>query len=188
MRKLIITTFITLDGVVEAPGGEEGHPHTGWSAEFMSDEYLNYKLDELSNTGAILLGRKTYDQFAEAWPGREDEMGFSEKMNSLPKYVASTTLENPEWNNTTVIKDNIVEELLKLKEQDGNDIVVHGSGTLAQTLIQNDLVDEYRLMLHPVIVGGGSRLFENGLDKKKFKLREVKPFSTGTIVLEYERE
>ncbi|MCI0716362.1 MAG: dihydrofolate reductase family protein, partial [Chlorobi bacterium] len=139
MRKIIISEFITLDGVIEAPGGEKGHPHTGWSAEYLSEEYLKYKLDEIFDAGALLLGRVTYEGFAKAWPGRTDEMGFAERMNSMPKYVVSKTLEKAEWNNATIIKNNVVNEILKLKQQNGGDILVHGSGTLAHTLIKHDL-------------------------------------------------
>ncbi len=186
MRKIIISEFITLDGVIEAPGGEKGHPHSGWSAEFLSEEYLKYKLDEIFDAGALLLGRVTYEGFAKAWPGRKDEMGFAERMNSLPKYVVSKNLQKAEWNNSTIIKGNIVNEILKLKQQPGGDILVAGSGTLAHTLLKHGLADEVRLMMHPVTVGGGMRLFRDGLDKKNFKLKDVKTFTNGTVVLVYE--
>jgi dihydrofolate reductase len=186
MRRIVISEFITLDGVIEAPGGEKGHPHTGWSFDFLSEEYLKYKLDEIFEAGALLLGRKTYEGFAKAWPGRTDEMGFAERMNTLPKYVVSKSLDKAEWNNTTIIKNNVVSEILKLKQQNGGDILVHGSGTLANTLIKNDLADEIRLMIHPVTIGGGMRLFKEGPDKKTFKLKETRTFKNGTLVLVYE--
>ena len=186
MRKIIISEFITLDGVIEAPGGEKGHPHTGWSIEFLSEEYLKYKLDEVFEVGALLLGRNTYEVFAKAWPGRSDEMGFADRMNTLPKYVVSKTLEKAEWNNSAIIKNNVINEILKLKQQHGGDILVAGSGTLAHTLIKHDLVDEIRLMIHPVSIGGGLRLFPDGGEKKEFKLKETRTFKTGTVVLVYE--
>jgi dihydrofolate reductase len=186
MRRIIISEFITLDGVIEAPGGEKGHPHTGWSIDYLNEEYLKYKLDEIFDAGALLLGRITYEGFAKAWPGRKDEMGFAKRMNTIPKYVVSKTLEKAEWNNTTIIKNNIVNELMKLKQSSGGDIFVHGSGTLAHSLLKHSLADEVRLMLHPITVGGGMRLFGDGLDKIKFNLKETSTFQTGTVVLVYQ--
>lgn len=186
MRKIIISEFVTLDGVMEAPGGEKGHPHTGWSFDYLSEEYLKYKLDEIFEAGALLIGRVTYETFAKAWPGRNDEMGFAERMNSIPKYVVSKTLGNPEWNNTTVIRNNVVNEIMKLKQQQGGDIVVAGSGALVQTLLKHGLADEVRMMIHPVTVGGGMKLFSEELNKIKFRLSENITFKNGTVVLVYE--
>ncbi|PSL44735.1 dihydrofolate reductase [Chitinophaga niastensis] len=188
MGKLILSEFITIDGVIEAPGGEPGFKYTGWSAEYFNDEYLQFKLDELSKAGSLLLGRKTYEGFAAAWPSRTDEMGFADKMNSLPKFVVSTTLDKSDWNNSILIKENIIEEIVKLKIQSEQDIMIFGSGTLIQTLLQHDLIDEYRLMIHPTIMGTGNRLYSNIGGRKKLQLIDTKIFNTGTVVLIYQPE
>lgn len=185
MRRIIISEFITVDGVVEAPGGEPGFKYTGWSAEYFSNEYLQYKLNELKSAGALLLGRKTYEGFADAWPGRTDEMGFAERMNSLPKYVVSTTLKECGWNNSHLISTNVAEEIRSLRSQEGGNILVTGSATLVQTLMQNDLVDEYRLMIHPTILGTGRQLYPNIGERKKLRCVDLQLFPTGTIVAAY---
>ena len=155
MSRLIVTEFVTLDGVMEAPGGEPTHPHSGWVGDYMSAEQLQYKLDEVLEAESLLIGRVTYEGFASAWPEREGE--FADKMNSMPKYVVSSTLSGPlEWNNSTLVQGDVAEEVGKLKQQDGGPILVAGSATLVQSLIENDLVDELRLMVFPVMIGGGS--------------------------------
>ena len=183
MRKLILSEFLTLDGVMEAPGGEEGHPHTGWVFDHMSPEQEKYKLAETLEAETLLLGRVTYEGFAAAWPERGGE--FADKMNSMPKLVASTTLEDPEWDNTTVIEGDVVEEVGRLKQQDGGPILVAGSCTLAHTLIENGLVDEYRLMVFPVILGSGKRIFPETSDKTELKLADTQTFPSGVVVQTY---
>jgi len=183
MAKIIVTEFVSLDGVMEDPGGAENFKYGGWTFEIDRGEGDKFKLDETMDTAALLLGRKTYEGFAEAWPSREGE--FADKFNTMPKYVVSATLDNPEWTNTTVLKGDAVEAVKKLKaEQDGN-IVVHGSRQLAQTLIENDLVDELRLMVFPVVLGSGMRLFGETSDKKRLQLVESRTVGDGVLVLIY---
>lgn len=179
MRKLIATEFTTLDGVCEAP--EE------WSFQFFNEEAGQYKFEELQATGALLLGRVTYQGFAEAWPSRTDEQGFAERMNSLPKYVVSTTLDSAEWNNSTLIKGDVVEEVAKLKEQPGQDIVIHGSAQLVNSLMPHDLIDEYRLMVSPIVLGKGKRLFQGGSDSTVLNLVDATTTGTGVGILTYRR-
>lgn len=177
-RNLIVSEFVTLDGVMEAP--EE------WSFQFFSDAQQEYKHDELFDSGALLLGRTTYESFAEAWPDRTDETGFADRMNSLPKYVVSTDLEQAEWNNSTIIDGDIVEAVAALKQEDGQDILVNGSGELVDTLLANDLVDEYRLMVHPVVQSSGKRLFEGASEPTTMRLVDTEAFDSGVVVLTYE--
>ncbi|HTX91787.1 MAG TPA: dihydrofolate reductase family protein [Anaerolineales bacterium] len=159
MRRIIVSEFLSLDGVMEDPGGAEKTKRGGWAFQFeRGPEGDKFKLDEVMEAGALLLGRVTYEGFAEAWPSRDGE--FADKMNGMPKYVVSTTLKKAAWNNTQVIKSNLPEALSGLKAGPGGDILVAGSGRLAQTLAQHGLVDEYRLMVYPVILGAGKRLFE----------------------------
>jgi dihydrofolate reductase len=186
MAKLIVTEFITLDGVMEAPGGEPTHPHTGWVFDYMGPEQQEYKYNEILEAGSHLLGRVTYESFAGAWPEREGE--FAEKMNSMPKYVVSSTLEEPlEWNNSTLIKGDLAEEVGKLKQQDGGPILVAGSATLVRWLIENDLVDELRLMVFPVMIGGGLRPFPESQQRKAFNPTGAQSFDKGVAVYTYER-
>lgn len=181
MRKIIVTEYLTVDGVMENPGG-------GWSFQFWNEEAAHYKFDELFASDALLLGRATYEGFAKAWPSMTDEQGFAERMNSLPKYVVSTTLTPAEatWNNTTIIKEHVVEEITRLKQQPGMDILVAGSADLVHTLTKHHLVDEYKLMVHPILVGSGKRLFSEGNDKLVLKLVDTKAFSTGIVILTYQ--
>jgi dihydrofolate reductase len=185
MSKLIVTEFVTLDGVMEAPGGEPTHPHAGWVFDFMTPEQEQYKLKETLEAESLLLGRVTYEGFSTAWPERAGE--FADKMNSMPKYVVSSTLKDPlEWNNSTLIRGDIPEEVGKLKEQDGGPILVAGSATLVHSLIEDDLVDELRLMVFPVLVGGGKRPFPDSQQKKPFKLTDTHAFGSGVAVHTYE--
>jgi dihydrofolate reductase len=185
MSKLIVTEFVTLDGVMEAPGGEPSHPHSGWVFDFMSPEQEQYKLNETLEAESHLLGRVTYESFAGAWPEREGE--FADKINSMPKYVVSSTLSDPlEWNNSTLIQGDVADEVGKLKQQDGGPILVAGSATLVHSLIENDLVDELRLMVFPVIIGGGKRPFPESQQKKPFKLTDTATFASGVAVYTYE--
>lgn len=178
MRKIIATEYVTLDGLMEEPGK--------WAFPFWSDEAAKFKFDELFASDALLLGRITYEGFAKAWPSMTDEGGFSDRMNNIPKFVVSTTLDKAEWNNSTVIKENVVEEITRLKQHPGKDILLAGSGQLLHTLMQHDLIDEYRFMLHPIVLGSGKRLFRDGIDTKTLKLVDTKTFSTGIVVLTYE--
>jgi dihydrofolate reductase len=184
MGKLIVSEFVTLDGVVEAPGGEQTHPHTGWVIEHTGPEQIDYKTKEVFEAEALLLGRITYEGFAASWPQRDGE--FADKMNSMPKYVVSSTVAEPlEWNNSTVVKGALAREVTRLKEQDGGPLLVAGSATLVRALIEHDLVDELRLMVFPVIVGGGLRAFPESRAKKLFELTDVTRFSTGVAVHTY---
>jgi dihydrofolate reductase len=185
MSKLIVTEFVTLDGVMEAPGGEPAHPHSGWVFDFMGPEQEQYKLNEVLEAESHLLGRVTYESFAGAWPQREGE--FADKMNSMPKYVVSSTLSEPlEWSNSTLIRGDVAGEVAKLKQQDGGPILVAGSQTLVHSLIENDLVDELRLMLFPVLIGGGKRLFPESPDKRTLKLVDTQAFESGVVVHTYQ--
>lgn len=181
MRKLIVTEFVTLDGVMEAPGGEPTHPHSGWVFDYLGEEQNAFKLQEVLEADAHLIGRVTYESFAGAWPQRTGE--FADKMNSMRKYVVTTTLGELGWNNSTPIRNNVAEEVAKLKHEDGGPILVAGSRTLVQTLMAHDLVDEYRLMVFPVVLGSGMRLFPDGSpDKTPLELVESKTFATGVQV------
>lgn len=185
MRKIIVTEFITLDGVVEAPGGNETpHPHGGWQAQYSSPEGGKYKMDELLSVDSLLLGRKTYDQFANYWPTQTGHI-FGDNMNQYPKYVVSTSLQNADWNNSHILRD-VVKEVAELKNTDGGNILVYGSATLVKSLLHHDLVDELRLMVIPVIVGGGLKIFDDKLELKKFGLISTQVFQNGVIILHYE--
>jgi len=186
MRRIIISEFVSLDGVVEDPGGAEKFKHGGWSFKFRDDQVPKYKLDELSASDALLLGRVTYEGFSKAWPSVTDDVGFADKMNGMHKYVVSTTLKKVDWNNSRLIKGNIDEEVKKLKQQPGKDILVYGSGKLVNTLLKHDLVDELRLMVHPVVLGSGRRLFDDNVETMKIlKLAESKTFPSGIVLLSY---
>jgi dihydrofolate reductase len=185
MGRIVVTEFISLDGVVEDPGGAEGFKYGGWSFEFSrGEEGDKFKLDEALASEALLLGRVTYEGFAAAWPSREGE--FADKFNDMPKYVVSSTLEDPEWNNSTVLKGDVAEEVSKLKQEQDGDIVVHGSARLVQSLIEHDLVDEVRLMVFPVVLGSGKRLFGDTSDKKGLRLADSKTVGDGVAILVYE--
>ena len=186
MGKIIATEFITLDGIIEDPGGAEKTEHGGWSWQFWNEEAQKYKFDELFATDALVLGRVTYEGFAAAWPGMTDEDGFAERMNSLPKYVASETLDQLEWNNSILMKDNIVGKMTRLKREVEQDIVIHGSSKLINSLFPYQLIDEIRLMVFPIILGSGKRLFKDRTELKSLKLLETKTFETGVIVLHYQ--
>jgi dihydrofolate reductase len=184
MARIVVTEFVSLDGVVEDPGGSENFKYGGWSFEFdRGTEGDQFKLDETRKSTGMLLGRVTYEGFAEAWPQRDGE--FADIFNSMPKYVVSSTLTDPEWSNSTVLKGDVVEEVSKLREGPDGDIVVHGSAQLAQTLVQHDLVDELRLMVFPVVLGTGKRLFGDPGDKKTLKLVDSKVVGDGVLILTY---
>jgi len=182
--RIVVTEFVSLDGVMEDPGGSENFAQGGWSFKISrGDEGDKFKLDEAFASEALLLGRVTYEGFAEAWPSRDGE--FADKFNNMPKYVVSSTLDEPEWNNSTVLKGDLAEEVGKLKREHDGDIVVHGSATLVQTLIEQDLVDELRLMVYPVVLGSGKRLFGDTSDGKPLRLVESKVVGDGVSILIY---
>jgi dihydrofolate reductase len=185
MGRIVVTVFISVDGVVEDPGGAEEFKHAGWSLEFdRGDEGDQFKLDETMASEAQLLGRKTYEGFAKSWPSREGE--FADKFNSMPKYVVSSTLKDPEWTNSTVLEGDVVESVRKLRDELDGDIVVHGSAMLTQTLLEHDLVDELRLMMFPVVLGTGKRLFGETSDKKPLRLVDSKTVGEGVSILVYQ--
>jgi dihydrofolate reductase len=187
MKKLVVTEFMSVDGVIQDPGGDGDFKHAGWTFDIDTDPAVyQFKGWELEQAESQLLGRKTYEGFAAAWPERTDGMGFADKMNAMPKYVVSTTLTSPEWNNTTVISTDVVNAIADLKEGDGGDILVAGSKTLVGTLHENGLVDEYRLMIFPVVLGSGLRLFpDDAADKVKLKLADLKTYSNGVTLQTY---
>jgi dihydrofolate reductase len=186
MGRIVVTEFISLDGVIEAPGGDEDFKHAGWTFDIeRGDEGNQFKLDETMASAALLLGRRTYEGFAAAWPQRDGE--FADKFNTMPKYVVSSTLSDPEWTNTTVLDGDLVDEVTRLtKEQDG-DIVVHGSAQLVQALVEHDLVDEFHLMVFPVVLGAGKRLFGETTDKKRLQLSSSTVVGDGVAMQVYTR-
>jgi dihydrofolate reductase len=187
MRRIVVTEFISIDGVIEDPGGSEGTDFGGWSFKFDDPEGMKYKLDETMEHEAMLLGRVTYEGFAAAWPGRTDEVGFAEKMNAMPKYVVSRTLEKADWNNSTILSGDLATEVAALRAQDGGDILVAGSASLVRALAAADLVDEYRLMMFPIVLGRGKRLFADVPGTPILKRVDVKPLDSGTVILTYHR-
>jgi dihydrofolate reductase len=182
MRRIVVAEFLTLDGVMEDPGGAEKTPHGGWSVPYWNDEIAKIKAEEFTNSDAMLLGRVTYQGFAAAWPSRKDEG--ADKINSMPKFVVSTSLKKLEWKNSHLIKPDIVEEIRNLKRLPGTDILVNGSGMLVRTLMDADLVDEYRLLVYPVVLGAGKHLFRDAA-YKPLKQSQVKIFDCGVTLLVY---
>ncbi|HVI17034.1 MAG TPA: dihydrofolate reductase family protein [Gaiellales bacterium] len=184
MRKLIVSEFVTLDGVMEDPGGAEGFDRGGWAFKFeRGPDGDAFKTDEVFGSEALLLGRRTYEGFAAAWPDRTDEAGFADRMNSMAKYVVSGTLEQADWNNTTVIGGDLAESVRDLKSQDGGDILVAGSGRLVAGLVEHDLVDEYRLMVFPTILGRGRRLFPESDATADLELVQARPSADVTLMI-----
>jgi dihydrofolate reductase len=185
MGKVVVSQFVTVDGVIEDPGGSEGWERGGWAFQFdRGDEGNQFKLDEVMAADALLLGRTTYEGFAEAWPSREGE--FADKFNGMRKYVVSTTIGEPEWNNTVVITGDVAEEVARVKGDHDGDILVNGSAQLVATLAENGVVDEYRLMVFPTLLGAGKRLFADSEATATLKLVEAKPVGPdGVIVLTY---
>jgi dihydrofolate reductase len=185
MGRIIATEFVSLDGVVEAPGGGEAFEHGGWSFEIArGPEGDKFKLDEALEAEALLLGRKTYEGFAATWPSRTGD--FADKFNRMPKYVVSGTLGTPEWSNTTVLRGDLAQEVGRLRERHRGPIVVHGSPTLVQGLLEHDLLDEVRLMVYPVVLGKGKQLFGRTTKKKPMRLRSSKVVGDGVSILVYE--
>jgi dihydrofolate reductase len=190
MRRLVVTEFLTADGVMDGPGSDAGAPRQGWAFQFQrGEEGDRFKLEELMASDALLLGRITYEGFAAAWPGRTDDVGFADKLNNMPKYVVSSTLTEPlEWNNSHLLKGDLVEAVTQLKQQDGGDLTVHGSARLVQALADNDLVDAYHLMVFPTILGAGKRLFADTREAMPLRLTEARPVGPdGVVLLIYER-
>jgi dihydrofolate reductase len=185
MGKIVVTEFVSLDGVMQAPGGGEEYAHAGWTFQISrGDEGDKFKLDEAFSAEALLLGRVTYDGFAAAWPSMEGD--FADKFNGMPKYVVSSTLEDPSWTNTSVLSGDVVEEVTALRQRLDGEIVVHGSAQLVQTLLEHDLVDELRLMLFPVVLGSGKRLFGETTDKHSLTLTDSQVVGDGVVILVYE--
>ena len=176
MRRVIVSTYVTLDGVMEAP--------EKWSLKFWNDEHAKYAHDQLFASDALLMGRVVYEGFADSWPSRRNE--FADRMNSLPKYVVSTTLDEAEWNNSTIVRENVAEEVSELKQQPGQDILMHGSAELMHTLMRHDLIDEYRLWVHPILLGSGKRLFREESAAKALRLVDTTTFSSGVVILSYQ--
>ena len=185
MGRIVVTEFMSLDGVIEDPGGSEDFKYGGWSFEISrGDEGDQFKLQETRDSKALLLGRRTYEGFAEAWPSREDE--FADLFNKMPKYVVSSTLKDPEWNNTTVVDGDLAEAVSKLREEVDGDVVVHGSAQLVQALVDKGLVDELRLMVYPVVLGAGKRLFGETSDKHPLRLTDSRTVGDGVTIQVYE--
>jgi dihydrofolate reductase len=183
MRKLIVSEFITLDGVIESPGGKETpHPHGGWSSPYRSPEAGKYKIDELSSVDALLLGKTTYETFVKYWPGQTGG-GFADRINQLPKYVVSRSLQKVEWNNSHILRD-VANDVAALKKSDGGDVLVYGSATLVKALLHHDLIDELRLLVHPLSIGGGLRLFDDSRELKTFGLKHSRAVDNGVLILE----
>ena len=187
MRKVVVSQFVSLDGVVEDP--------SSWTFQFFGEEQQKYKLDELAAADVLLLGRGTYEEFAAAWPkmmeqyegpGRAELGEYADMMNGYPKFVVSTTLREAEWNNSTVITGNVADEVSRLKQQPGKDILVFGSTELVNALVRHGLVDEFRLMVFPIVLGGGKRLFDDAGEQRALSLVDTKTFGTNVVVLTYE--
>ncbi len=188
MGRIVVTEFVSLDGVMEDPGGAEGFVHAGWTFRFARGaEGDRFKLDEILDAEAQLLGRVTYEAFAWAWPSMQDAVGFADKMNAMPKYVVSTTLrdEDASWDNSTVIRGDVVSELRALKQRLKGDLLVAGSATLVRTLVEHRLADELRIMVFPIVLGSGKRLFGDVSDPPTFALKQVKTVGEGIVILTY---
>lgn len=184
MRKIIVTEFITLDGVVEAPGGSEtAHPHAGWQMNYGDPAIGKYKANELVAVDGLLLGRHTYEQFASYWPTQKGG-DFADRINSLPKYIVSRRLEATQWNNCYLLRD-VESDVRELKETEGGDILVYGSATLVRSLLQENLVDELHLLLYPLAIGGGQRIFDEQRQVNRFQLKQSHVFTNGIVLLEY---
>jgi dihydrofolate reductase len=184
--RIVVSEFVSVDGVMEAPGGEPGYAHSGWVFDYMGEESLQYKLQETLEAEALLIGRVTYESFAGAWPEREGQ--FADKMNAMPKYVVSSTLTKPGWNNTQLIAGNPVAEIALLRQRATGTVLVPGSRMLVHTLLEHDLVDELRLMVFPIALGSGRRLFPDTARKLPLALADSRAFASGVVVLSYTRK
>ena len=186
MGKIVATEFVSLDGVMQAPGGGEEFEHAGWTFDIdRGEEGEAFKLDETRRSEALLFGRTTYEGMAAAWPGRTGE--FADQFNALPKFVVSSTLTDPEWNNTEVLSGDLTAAVERVKDRFDGDIVIHGSAQLVQSLLELDLIDELRLMIFPVVLGTGKRLFGTTSVKKRLQLTDSKTVGDGVIVATYTR-
>lgn len=186
MGKIVVTEFITLDGIIEDPGGAEGTPNGGWSFRSPAPDAEQFKFEELLAADVQLMGRVTYEGFAAAWPAMEETTGeFGKRMNSMPKVVVSTTLTDPAWKNTTVISGDVAAEVARLKARYEGDVLVPASATLVDTLREHDLVDEYRLMVHPVVLGSGKRLFKDGAAGTELALADSRKVGPDVLLLIY---
>jgi dihydrofolate reductase len=192
MRKVIVSEFLSLDGVMQAPGDpdedrRDGFEHGGWSMPYADDVFLSVVGEAMAQCGGYLFGRRTYDIFARYWPTAPDDDPFAASLNGLPKYVASRTLEEPlEWKNSTLLQGDVAEAVAKLKQEPGKDLSVLGSGDFVQTLMEHDLVDEYQLMVDPIVLGSGRRLFRDGSPTTKLRLVDSKTTSTGVLIASYQ--
>jgi len=184
MRTLIVTEFMSLDGVVEAPGGEPTHPHAGWTMPYGTDQLYAFKLRETLDAESLLLGRITYEGFAAAWSGRDGE--FADKMNAMPKHVVTSTLHELEWN-ATALSGDVLDSVTKLKDGDGGPILVAGSATLVRALLAGGLVDELRLIIYPVTIGGGLRIFPEDRSRLDLELTDLARYDSGAVLLTYTR-
>jgi dihydrofolate reductase len=184
MRKLVVSEFMSLDGVMEDPGGETTYKHGGWTRPFAGEKFMQFKSEELFASSTLLLGRVTYDGFAKAWPKMMDMGPFAEKMNKMKKFVVSTTLTDPTWENSEVISEDVVQKIAQLRDQAGENILVAGSSGLLKTLIDHDLVDEYRLLLYPLVLGTGKRLFEAN-ESARLDLIQSDDLGNGVVSLIY---
>ena len=188
MSKLIVSEFVSLNGIMEAPGGEQTHPHTGWTFKSIyGEDHYAYKDEEIQEAASLLLGRRTYEGFAAAWPKRDRSDPFTDKINSMPKYVVSSTLTDPEWENTTVLSGDPIEEVAKLRDADAGPVLVNGSAQLVHALCEAGLVDEYRAMVHPVLVADGLRMFPDPSEMRILKLSDAKAYDSGVALLIYTR-
>jgi dihydrofolate reductase len=187
LRKINVSTYVTLDGVFDDPGGAEDTEHGGWSNPYFNDEAAKYARDQLWSSDALLLGRKTYEEFAANWPNMEETEGeFAVRMNTLPKFVASSTLDEPlEWSNSSLIKGDVAEAVAKLKDEPGQNLLMYSSAELMHALMGHGLIDEVRLWVHPVVVGSGQRLFPDGSAAANLKLVDTTTLSTGVVILAY---
>jgi dihydrofolate reductase len=192
MRKLIVNEFLSLDGVMQAPGEPDedrsgGFAHGGWQRPYFDETFLGIVAESMARTGGFVFGRRTYEIMAAHWPFQPDDDPFAPTLNGLPKYVASTTLSEPlAWQNSTLLQGDVAKAVAELKEQPGKDLVVLGSGELVQTLMENELVDRYGLMFNPIVLGGGKRLFRDGSAKRELRLVDSKTSETGILITTYE--
>jgi dihydrofolate reductase len=186
MGRIVVSEFVSLDGVMEAPGGEPGYHHTGWVFRYIDEAQIAIKYLEVLHCAALLIGRITYESFAGAWPQRTGD--FADRMNTMPKYVASKSLQTPEWNNTAVLEGGTATAVTKLKQDIAGDIVVPGSRTLVDFLRRKSLIDEYRLMVFPVVLGSGARLFQDSPEDLGLRFVSSEPLPDGAVVLTYQVE
>jgi dihydrofolate reductase len=185
MRRIVASEYVSLDGVMQDPGGVGEFEHGGWTAPYWSDELASYKHDELFSSDGLLLGRVTYEGFAAAWPSMTEEGDYAERMNTFPKYVVSRTLTDVKWANSHVLSGDLEKEVRTLKQQTGRDILIFGSGALVRSLARLDLIDEYRLQTYPVVIGSGTRLFGPDDEPKPLTLVDTKPLGSGVVILTY---